>query len=332
LNTSTTNSAAQITLRPSGKRYEAIPGRSLLESGLSAGLALPFGCANGSCGNCLAKVIEGDTVKINHHDFTLTEAEKLQGNCLLCATAATSDCIIEVSEAGSSAEMPFQQLQAKLCRHENLEGVDIVAFKFSRGKALRFLPGQRVTLSTGDGTNIELPIASCPCNAHQIEFHLAPGIGSTKQRENFIRRCEQLSGRDRIDVSGPSGSFTLSQESSRPKLFVARGIEFGQLQGLIEQVFNLDTGTPICLIWQSSDSTDQYLNNLCRSWHDAFDEFDYLPVATDADFLQDLPLSWKERLNAVEVYLGTQDKNRVAELLGTGVSGERIYYPDSAPG
>ncbi|MBX2884119.1 MAG: 2Fe-2S iron-sulfur cluster binding domain-containing protein [Granulosicoccus sp.] len=327
MSSNTLPSPARITLLPAGKEFDAAPNRSLLDAGLSAGIALPFGCANGTCGECRARVRAGEVRRYRHHDYSLTQTEKLNGVCLLCSSMAVTDCQIEVVEATSVADIPLQQLPAKLCRLESKDDAVIVAFKFSRGKALRFLPGQHVTLTYSDGFAIKLPIASCPCNAQALEFHLTADIPNQNRVDEFVARLNAGSSRERVLIDGPGGQFTLSNQTGKPKLFLVTGGEFAQVQGLIEQVFNLELQTPCALIWNSSEQTGHYLHNLCRSWQDAFDEFDYQPQGASTNALTRLPQKWVELLARSEVYLGKFDNALVQALVEQGASEESIFYP-----
>lgn len=53
---------AHIVLETSAglQSFEALPGETILASGLRAGVALPFECATGTCGTCRARTIDGD--------------------------------------------------------------------------------------------------------------------------------------------------------------------------------------------------------------------------------------------------------------------------------
>ena len=315
-------------MSPSGNGFDVLPEQTLLESGLSGGVALPFGCANGSCGDCQARILEGTVKTLRHHDFVLTEAQKLNGFCLLCSTTATSDVQIEVLEATSVGDIPNQQLRAKLCRVEQIDNIIIVAFKFVRGKALRFLPGQSVRLTLPDGDAADLPIASCPCNAQFVEFHVLANDTLNLTPAKFAEKLLTVAAtRERVNINGPIGRFTLSTANQKPQLFIANGQDFNQLQGMIEQVLNTDLGTPCCLVWRASEYITQYRSNLCRSWHDAIDEFDYVPVASTADVLNALPEAWLSRLDECEVYLGTQDLALIEQLQSRGVETTSIFYP-----
>ncbi len=50
---------AECTLIPDGKKFELLPGRSILESAEQAGIKLPFGCRAGVCGTCFVTVHAG---------------------------------------------------------------------------------------------------------------------------------------------------------------------------------------------------------------------------------------------------------------------------------
>jgi len=322
-------SLVRATMKPSDKQYEVLPGQSILEAGLSAGIALPFGCANGSCGDCRARLLDGQVKKIRNHDYLLTEAQKLDGCCLLCSTTAITDVQIDVLIATSVNDIPEQQLQAKLCRLEHINDVKIVAFKFTRGKALRFLPGQRVKLTLSGGYTVELPIASCPCDAQYVEFHLSSDTAMPDEVGRFGENVfSKVTERARVSIAGPMGNFTLSNAARKPKLFISVGGEFGQLQGMIEQVLNDESDVPCCLIWQASEQVTHYRSNLCRSWHDAFDQFHFVPLASNEDILSALPEQWHAQLPHCEIYCGAMDSALCAQLIELGVAPASIFYPD----
>jgi len=187
--------------------------------------------------------------------------------------------------------------------------VDIVAFKFTRGKALRFLPGQQVKLTEPDGRTAELPIASCPCDAQYLEFHLTA--------ETVL-----------ADKSGQSVQNILSNITESKRLFLSEGGDFGQLQGMIEQVLNDESDIPCCLIWKATEKVTQYRSNLCRSWHDAFDQFYFVPLSSDANTLGALPEQWHAQLVHCEVYCGNKETSLCQPLIELGVDPAAIYFPD----
>lgn len=351
-----------ITLQPGGGQFVSQPGRSLLQSGLAAGSALPYGCANGSCGDCRARIVSGETQRLTHFDYPLTEAEKLEGVCLMCSVEALSDLVIEVREASSAADLPLQQLSAKVCRLEPLPQVLIVAFKFTRGKALRFLPGQLATLTFPNDTTYCVPIASCPCDAGFIELHLPLNLppnqpmdlNGQKDLNGQIRHngenplatmAKSLNSRERVAVCAPSGSFTLSRQTNetahqrsgagnapglqRHIFMVAIGIGFARLQGLIEQLFNLQVEDTCCLVWIKDDQVGHYRHNLCRSWDDAFDEFTYRPVDNIQAAIACIKEQWPNEPDNTEVYLSEAEPDIQRFLTNQGVAPENLFVAPS---
>ncbi|MDH3901300.1 MAG: 2Fe-2S iron-sulfur cluster-binding protein, partial [Gammaproteobacteria bacterium] len=55
--------AAQIRILPSGHEFLIEGSDSILEAGLRSGLALAYGCNNGNCGKCKAKLVSGQIKK-----------------------------------------------------------------------------------------------------------------------------------------------------------------------------------------------------------------------------------------------------------------------------
>jgi len=268
-------------MSPSGNQFSCPPGSTILSAGLGAGVALPFGCANGSCGSCRARIIDGEVEVVRFHDYTLSHADKLSGYCLLCASAARGDVVVEVTEASSVTDVPKQTLKAKRCQLLTRHGVLIVRFKFIRGKAFRFLPGQWAELCFEDDFRIDLPIASCPCDAQVVEFHIPENHANT----GLTGRIQDMSSNARVVISGPHGDFTVSEDDATAKIFIAVGEGFASIQGLVEHVINLELETDCRLIWQASDTVERYFDNLCRSWADALDNFQYQPVSAGASLI-----------------------------------------------
>ncbi|KAI8105166.1 hypothetical protein M9435_000336 [Picochlorum sp. BPE23] len=68
----------------------------MLDSGLDAGLELPFTCRGGICGACVGRVVEGevDMSDIPDLSFTVSEEEQADGMTLLCMARPVSDRVV----------------------------------------------------------------------------------------------------------------------------------------------------------------------------------------------------------------------------------------------
>ena len=68
----------------------------ILDSGLDAGLELPFTCRGGICGACVGRIAEGEVDQSDVADlsFTMSEEEQEQGMALLCMARPVSDRLV----------------------------------------------------------------------------------------------------------------------------------------------------------------------------------------------------------------------------------------------
>ncbi len=269
--------SAQATVLPSGHEFFVEGAESILEAGLRGGLALNYGCSNGNCGLCKIRIVSGDTRRIRHHDYTLTEAEKGVGYVLSCCNTAVTDIVLEADEASSTADIPRQQIPVRIKKIERPDDrVLILSARTPRTSRLRFLAGQRARLSVdhvGDGF---YPIASCPCDDMNLQFHIELAGDPIAA---FL--ADEARTNDMLALDGPAGAFVLDEDSPRSLVFVAEGIGFASIKGLIEHAMALDVAESIHLLW-FADGGQPYLNNLCRAWNDALDNFDYLPLDSAA--------------------------------------------------
>ena len=116
-----------------------------------------------------------------------------------------------------------------------------------------------------------------------LQFHIA--VNEQDPIANYL--ADSARANDLITLQGPTGSFILNENSPRALVFIAEGIGFASIKGLIEHAMALDTAERIYLFWSAADEDGAYLNNLCRAWNDALDNFEYRPL-TGAAAKQDL--------------------------------------------
>ena len=269
---------AQATIVSSGHEFFVEGVESILEAGLRGGFALNYGCSNGNCGLCKIRVLSGETQRIRHHDYSLTEAEKGLGYILSCCYTAVSDIALEADEANSFADIPQQNIPIRIKKIDRPnEEILIVSARTPRTNRLRFLAGQRAQLSVDHVGESTYPIASCPCDDMNLQFHIP--LNPQDSIANFLDQTAKIN--DLVTLDGPSGSFVLDENSSRSLIFIAQDSGYATIKGLIEHAMALDTAEHIYLFWLAADSDSLYSNNLCRAWNDALDNFYYVPLHGD---------------------------------------------------
>lgn len=326
--------SAHVTVKPSGREFFVEGSETLLKAALRAGLTPNYGCGNGVCGLCKARLVAGETRAVAPSEYHFSAAEKAQNHVLMCVcTALSSDLVLEVLEAGAPEDIPEQRIVAKVRRIDALSA-DVMRLHLQtpRSNRLRFLAGQRVTLgiraSVADGGDVhgEYPVASCPCDERNLMFHVSRGDRRIASAD--FSRCVfeyRIKVADDVSVWGPWGSFVLEKNSVRPLVFVAIDEGFAPVNSLIEHAIAVDAAESIALYWASSQPGGQYLPNQCRAWNEALDEFSYLPLTVD-----ELPaaLAANPALPASDVYLaGAAERVEplAAALLAAGVPPQQLH-------
>jgi CDP-4-dehydro-6-deoxyglucose reductase len=291
--------SAHVQVQPGGREYFVDGNDSLLEAALRAGLSLDYGCSSGSCGKCRARVVSGQVHRTRHSDYVLTAAEKNAGVVLMCCNTALGDLVIEAREAHGAADMPLQSIDARIKSLSPL-GADVrlLHLQTPRSNRLRFLAGQSVSLSLGESLSASFPVASCPCDDRNLQFHVPRRAGDAFAERVF----GGLKGVDAVRVEGPRGTFVLNEESHRPLAFIAGDSGFAPIKSLIEHAMALDAAESIHLLWVAAGDGGHYLDNLCRSWSDALDDFRYTPLTDDETALLQV-LRDHPRLVECDVYV-----------------------------
>ena len=269
-----------VELHPSGHRFEAEPGETVLEAALRAGRAPAFGCANGSCGECRARIVAGEVERIRFHDYVIPDAGKRAGYALLCSVAPRGDLVVESTEASGVDDIAPQSVRTRVTRVEAAsDDYAVVHLKVRRARVMRYLAGQRVTVRFENGPSRESWLASCPCDAVNLRIHVRRDPEEPFARFVFgaLRRGAGAA------VEGPSGRFVLDDDSSRPLLFLACDTGFAPVESLIEHAINLELDVPIRLIRVVRGRGLPYRHNYCRAWADALDGFHYRVVETPDD-------------------------------------------------
>lgn len=291
--------SAHVTVKPSGREFFVEGAETLLKAALRAGLSPNYGCGNGNCGLCKARVVAGEARSVAPSDYCLSAVEKAQNHVLMCVcTAHSSDLVLEVLEADVPADIPEQHIVAKVRSVDALsDEVMRLHLQTPRSNRMRFLAGQRVTLgltagvASGADLHAEYPVASCPCDDRNLIFHVprhdrrAASADSRASAAQGFADCVfagLVKPGDEISVWGPWGTFVLEQGSARPLVFIAIDEGFAPINSLIEHAIAVDAAESITLYWASSQPGGQYLPNQCRAWAAALDEFSYRPLPVDA--------------------------------------------------
>ena len=175
---------AHVQIMPSGREFFVDGNDSVLEAALRAGLSLDYGCSSGGCGKCKARVLSGQVHRVRHSDYVLTAAEKSAGIVLMCCNTAVGDLVIEAREAHGAADMPLQNIEARVKSVSPIaDDIRLLHLQTPRSNRLRFLAGQSVSLALPGGPSASLSGGELPVRRAQ------PAVPHTPARGRRLRRA-----------------------------------------------------------------------------------------------------------------------------------------------
>lgn len=273
----------KVTLTNCNQQFIVHETETILEAAIRAGISLSYGCSSGTCGLCKAKLLDGSVKEIKTQVFSMPESEKLQSHILTCINTACEDIVLDALIASTAADIPLQELSVKVRKIELIASeVYRLIVQTPRTNRLRFLAGQYIDLVLQDVGAESFAIASCPCEDRLIEFHVR--VLNDDPFTEFI--ATKLKAGDTAQLKGPYGNFVYDENAKRPVILFAFDTGFAAIKSLLEHITAEDKEWPIHLIWMSCSQDGLYMNNLCRSWGDAFDFFTYTGIAFDFSFKQ----------------------------------------------
>jgi len=253
-----------VKLKSGKYSFQADTHESILDAAIRAGVPLNYGCSNGNCGMCKAKIVSGSTALIRTHDFVIRDADKIQG-----------DVVIDADVVASVTDTPAQELRIKVRKLDRLsEDLAIITLQVPRTMRLRFIAGQYVRVYDDQQRSHEYAIASCPCGEKRIEFHVRKLEGDAFSSMVF----NQLSVGDWLNIQGPYGKFVVDDTKDSPIVMIAFDTGFAAIKSLLEHITAQDKERSIYLYWLACGAEGLYLDNLCKSWDDALDEMHYIPL------------------------------------------------------
>lgn len=260
--------SASVKLLPSGHEFFVAGQDSVLEGALKSGLHMDYGCASGNCGQCKVRVLSGRFKQLRDYDYVLSAREQEEGYMLACSNTPMTDLLVEAHEADKPADLPEQEIRVRVRRQIPL-GDDIVLLNVQtpRTNTLRFMAGQRVRLTGDSGASAELPVASCPCDARNLEFLLRRDVNAA-----LIDDCDTDAA---MTIEGPYGEFLLNEESFAPAVFLSVGDGIAQIKSLVEHSIAIDHAEMLHLFRIDDIPVGSHIGNLCRAWNDALDNFTY---------------------------------------------------------
>ncbi|MGY1489186.1 CDP-6-deoxy-delta-3,4-glucoseen reductase [Methylobacillus pratensis] len=267
----------QVIIKPSDRIFNVEDGDTVLDAAIDAGINLPYGCRNGTCGACKGQLLAGDVNYGEYFDSALSEDEKKTGKALFCCAQPLSDLVIECREVAGEG-IPPRIMPVRVEKLEKLShDVMRMTLKLPSNERMQFMAGQYIEFLLKDGRRRAFSLANAPHSDRFLELHmrLVPGGQFTQYVFN------EMQERTILRIEGPFGTFFLREDSTRPVLLVAGGTGFAPVKGIVEHALQLGMKRPMTLYWGARTREDLYLDGLPQRWQAENPLFRYIPVLSD---------------------------------------------------
>jgi CDP-4-dehydro-6-deoxyglucose reductase len=276
-----------VSIVPSGKTVSVDGETHILEAALEQGVVLPYGCKNGACGSCKARIVAGEIIQDPHQPSALSADEATRGYALLCCARAASDVTVEARVVTAVGEIPIRRMPCRVASIDKVApDVAVIRLQLPASERLQYLAGQYIDLLLRDGTRRSYSMAGAPGAADLLELHVRHMPGGKFTDSVFGAVEPALKVRDILRLEGPLGTFFLREGSDKPIVMVASGTGFAPIKAIVEQVRGLletkGFDRPMTLYWGGRRPRDLYMNELCGRWAAEMPNFRYVPVVSDA--------------------------------------------------
>ncbi|HET9023469.1 MAG TPA: 2Fe-2S iron-sulfur cluster-binding protein, partial [Burkholderiaceae bacterium] len=199
-----------VTIRPSGRTFATEGDETVLAAALRTGVGLPYGCKNGACGTCRAKLLEGALKHKAHSASALSAADEAKGYALICSAIPQSDLVIEARELTGFGDIPIRKMPARIAKIERAApDVAILSMQLPANERLQFRAGQYMDFILKDGARRQYSMATAPHADELIQLHIrhTPGGAFTDRLFGVVE--PPVKERDILRIEAPLGTFFL---------------------------------------------------------------------------------------------------------------------------
>jgi CDP-4-dehydro-6-deoxyglucose reductase len=269
----------KVTIKNSGNTFKVRPSQTVLQAAIEAGINLPYGCRNGACGACKAKLLQGKVIHDDYQGSAMSDAELIAGNALLCCARPMEDLTIECRELGGLAGIKPRILPARVAKKEQLTH-DVIGLhlQLPASERLQFKAGQYIEFILKDGKRRAFSIANAPHDNDFLQLHIRVIAGGVFSE--YVEK--ELQEKAILRLEAPFGSFFLREDSPKPIILVAGGTGFSPVKGIIEHILHNNIKRDILLYRGARELRDLYMHDLCEKWAALMPNITYIPVLSEA--------------------------------------------------
>ncbi len=275
--------AHAVTVEPSGVAFEVAAGETILEAGIRQGIAMPYGCKDGTCGSCKCLKLSGTVRHRPYQSNALNDEEALAGQVLACCAEPESDVLLSSRQVTADGAFPVKKLPARVGQMLRVShDVMVLQLQVPASPAFRYHAGQYIEVLLKDGVRRAYSMATAPqtqdAKRPVIELHVRHMSGGRFTDEAF----STLKEKDLLRLEGPFGSFYL-RASDKPIILLASGTGFAPIKAMLQQLQAEGSRRPVTLYWGGRRPADLYGTGWLQAQQQAMPLLRYVPVISDAE-------------------------------------------------
>ena len=214
--------AFTVTFTRSGRTFECDEHETVLDAATRNGIMIPYGCRNGACGSCRARLRAGQIDYGDVQPTGLDAGQTARGDVLLCQARAASAIEVDVEEFDASRLSPVRTLPVRVSGLERVaHDVMRLTLQLPTTERLQFLAGQYVEVLLRDGRRRAFSLANSPVVEGPLELHIRrvpdgsfSGHVFEGMRERALLRVHGPLGRDRKSTRLNSSHSSVSRMPS----------------------------------------------------------------------------------------------------------------------
>ncbi len=263
-----------LMIRPDNRIVPVRPGETILEAALREGIAFPYQCRNGGCGECKCTVVYGPIEQGPHQESALSTEERAKGMALACTAMPLADVEVEyvpIAPPGGIRPRVYTARVTALTK----ASPDVMIVKLEvDGDPPRYYAGQYINVILDNGEQRSFSFATPPHAGREIELQIRLIPGGRFTTHVF----EQMKVGDTLRFEGPLGSFFLREDTDKPIIFVAGATGFAPVKSMVEHAFAIGMKRKMYLYWGVRSLADLYMPDLPRRWAAEHPNFTFVPV------------------------------------------------------
>ncbi len=266
-----------IKLARSGRTLECAPDEPVLDAAFKKNILIPYGCRNGACGSCRAKLNSGAIEYPGGPPAGIDAVQRARGEILLCQAHPRSDLELEVEELDAERVTAVRTLPVRVVGLEQVaHDVMRMSLKLPAAERLQYLAGQYVEILLRDGRRRAFSLANAPHQDEVLQLHIRHVPGGAFSGYVF----DSMRERALLRIHGPLGGFYLREDSDRPVVLVAGGTGLAPIRAMVEASLHAGHTRPMALFWGVRARRDLYLHDEAQRWA-RHPHIEYLPVLSE---------------------------------------------------